>query len=145
MAFWRTVTALGDCLLLFQNTFSDLDPLAGDGHGVVAVGIGLDRRWAVLVQVVDSARNPFEVRRHYLVESDHPAHVDRRPAHDIGQLRHGRLTRLVVVPVVANRIQEHVPLGLPGGNRFGRGLPGKVVLGEALIFLQARGGGVDFY
>ena len=41
------------------------------------------------------------------------ARVDGRPAHDVGQVGQRGPLGLVVRPVVADRVQQHVPLGLP--------------------------------
>jgi len=96
---------------------SSLCPLLWGWHRVAALGIGLNWWSAVVCDSVD-VRTELEVGGQRLVSGYDLPKVNRRPAHDVSEIRQSGAFRFIVRNVIADGLKQHVPLRLPGPDGF---------------------------
>lgn len=127
---------------VYRDCFaSDFLPLARRGDREAALRVGLDGDRTVGVQVVQVVAEQ-EPRLHHVVPRDLLADMAGGPAHECREVGIDRPLELVVRPVVADGVDERVPLVLPRTERVFRRRPGDVVLFDPLVLEQVDGRGV---
>ena len=64
--------------------------------------------------------------------------MDGRPTHEVHDVRVRRALGLVLRPVVADSVQEHVLFGVPRIDRLRGRFPGDVVFFDSLVLVDTR-------
>jgi len=119
---------------MMVKTSSNLCPLTWNRNGVATLNIGLYGRSTAVGEMVD-VRTELEVGGHRFIPCDYLAGVYRRPAHDVREIRQSGAFSLIVWTVVADGIEQNVPLRLPGRNIFLWRTPGSVVANAPLVLV----------
>ena len=114
---------------------SNFCPLPWYRHRVTALGVGLDRWSAVVGESVD-VRTELEIGGHRFVPGDDLPRVNRRPAHNVSEIRQSGAFRLIVRTVFADGLEQRVPFRLPGRNGFLWRPPRDVVTLATLVLVD---------
>ena len=112
--------------------------MARDGHGVLAVFVGLDGSRAIEARDLIQARGQLDRRLDRFVPGDHLARLGGHAPEDGGHHPVGTPLGFVVRLVLPDRVQQQLPLDDVGIRVGAAELPDEVLLDHLVALVNAR-------